>query len=238
MTSRNTRRDACAGFSLVELAIVLIIVGLLLGSVMPPLSAQIDQKNYRATELQIAEIREALLGFAATNGRLPRPATSATAGEEKPTPCASDAACTGFIAWATLGVRKIDAWNKLLRYSVTPAYANAPFNLATNGNKKVQTRDDTGATSYLVGSAGSCTSCAPAVIYSAGKNNWGTGEDGQALADESTTNADEDQNESATLVFFSRERSNVPGGGEFDDLVVWLPRYVLANRMIAAGRLP
>ena len=34
------------GFTMVELAIVLIIVGLLLSSLMSPLSSQIDQRNY------------------------------------------------------------------------------------------------------------------------------------------------------------------------------------------------
>jgi len=56
------------GFSLVELAIVLIIVALLLSSLLSPLSAQIDQRNYNETQQQISEIREALIGFAVANG--------------------------------------------------------------------------------------------------------------------------------------------------------------------------
>lgn len=225
------------GFSLVELAIVLIIVGLLLSSMMPPLTAQIDQRNYNQTEQQFNEIREALIGFAVTNGRLPRPATSLADGAENPVICANNAACTGFIPWVTLGLKKTDAWNKMIRYSVTPAYANATVNLATNGNRKVQTRDNAGATSYLIGSAGGCP-CTPAVIYSTGKNNWGVTENGTALPDSSVTNADEDSNESATTDYFSRYQSNVPAGGEFDDIVIWISPSVLMNRMVSAGRLP
>lgn len=229
------------GFTLVEMAIVLIIVGLLLSSLMPPLSAQFDQRNYNETQQQINEIREALIGFAVTNGRLPRPATSLADGTENPALCADDAACTGFIPWTTLGIKKTDAWNKMLRYSVTPLYANAAFTLNTIGSKKVQTRDSTGTASYLIGIAGACSvvsPCAPAVICSAGKNNWGLTEDGTALADGSATNADEDINASATISFFSRNQSSVPTGGEFDDLVIWIPPYVLMNRMISAGKLP
>jgi prepilin-type N-terminal cleavage/methylation domain-containing protein len=232
------------GFTLVELAIVLLIVGLLLGSLVSPLSAQLDQRNYNETQQQINEIREALIGFAVTNGRLPRPATSVTDGTENPVLCASDAACTFFIPWTTLGVKKTDAWNKMLRYSVTPAYAAAvPFTMNTAGSKKVQTRDSAGALSYLIGSAAACapppaTPCAPAVIYSAGKSNWGFSEDGTALPDGSATNADEDINAAATTIFFSRNQSTVPIGGEFDDIVVWVPPYVLMNRMVTAGRLP
>jgi len=229
------------GFTLVELTIVLIIVGLLLSSLMPPLSAQIDQRNYNETQQQTNEIREALIGFAVANGRLPRPATSLADGAENPASCSDDAACTGFIPWTTLGMKKTDAWNKMIRYSVTPAYANAVFTLSTNGSKKVQTRDSAGTTSYLIGSASTCSSsspCAPAIIYSAGKNNWGLTEDGIALADGSATNADEDVNASAATVFFARGQSTVPVGGEFDDIVAWIPPYVLMNRMITAGKLP
>ena len=65
-----------SGFTLVELTIVLIIVGLLVGSLIPPLSSRIDQRNYNETRQQLNEIREALIGFAVANGRLPRPATA------------------------------------------------------------------------------------------------------------------------------------------------------------------
>ena len=242
-TAAQSRTSGCQrGFSLVELAIVLIILGLLVSSLMPPLTAQIEQRNYNETQRQLNEIREALLGFAVTRGRLPRPATSLADGSENPVDCASEADCTGYIPWTTLGVKKTDAWNKMIRYSVTPVYAKngVPFKLSDDGSKKVQTRDSAGITSYLIGAAGACASspCAPAVILSFGRNNWGTMADGTAIADGSTTNVDEDVNAAATTVFFSRDPSRVPNGGEFDDIVAWLPPHVLFNRMIAAGKLP
>ncbi|WP_301102181.1 prepilin-type N-terminal cleavage/methylation domain-containing protein [Propionivibrio sp.] len=237
-TRKGQSAARAKGFTLVELTIVLIIMGLLIGTLMIPLSAQIDQRNYNETRQQFSEIREALIGFALANGRLPRPATSLTDGTENPALCANDAACTGFIPWTTLGIKKTDAWNKMIRYSATPAYANAAFTLSTIGTKKIQTRDSAGTVSYLIGSASGCSPCAPAVIYSAGKNNWGVTADGTALADESTTNADEDLNASASTVFLSRNQSNVPTGGEFDDIVIWIAPYILMNRMISAGKLP
>lgn len=233
------RHGALAGgFTLVELTIVLIIVALLLGTLMVPLSTQIDQRNYNDTQRQMDEIREALIGFAVVNGRLPRPATSPTDGAENPAICVTDDKCTGFIPWTTLGVKKTDAWNKLIRYSVTPAFADAAFTLTTAGNKKIQTRDNAGVTSYLVGSASACAPCAPAIVYSTGKANWGHNDDGSALADTSTTNTDEDTNASATKEFFARGQFTVANGGEFDDIVIWIPPFVLFNRMIAAGKLP
>ena len=235
------RRSRARGFTLIELTIVLVIVALLIGGMLVPLSAQRELGRASETQRQLAEIKEALLGFAVANGRLPRPATSLADGAENPSLCADDAACTGYLPWVVLGVKKTDAWSKMIRYSVTPAYANASFSLATVGSKKVQTRDSAGSASYLIGVGGACSvasPCAPAVIYSAGKNNWGVSEDGSAFADESADNVDEDANAVATTLFFARDPSTVANGGPFDDIVTWLSPNILYSRMISANRLP
>ncbi len=154
----------------------------------------------------------------------------------------TEAACTGFIPWATLGVSRLDSWGKIIRYSVTPAFADRRvFALNTPAKKTIQSRDDTGALIYLAGQA-ACTAanqCMPAVIFSHGKNNWGTGDSGGAIADGSTTNVDEDANNAASTNFISRTftESTTVTGGEFDDLVTWLSPNILFNRMVAAGQL-
>ncbi|HUW25479.1 MAG TPA: prepilin-type N-terminal cleavage/methylation domain-containing protein [Gallionella sp.] len=62
------------GFTLVEMAIVLAIVGLLLGGLIPTLSAQMESQRINETRKQLDEIQQALMGFAIINGRLPCPA--------------------------------------------------------------------------------------------------------------------------------------------------------------------
>lgn len=237
----ETRGRFARGFTLAEMAVVLVIVALLIAGMMLPLSAQQDIRARQETEKTLNDIREALVGFAAANGRLPRPAVSAVNGAENPT-CGNDAACSGFIPWATLGVHKLDGWNKLVRYSVTPAFANAPITLTTVANRTVQARDAGGAAIYLAGQAACNTTsqCVPAVVFSQGRRNWGTNEAGDALADESATNADEDANDTGPTNYFSRlpVTDTAAAGGEFDDMVVWVPHSILINRMIAAGKLP
>lgn len=239
-------RGSCArgrggGFTLVELAIALAIAGLLLGMLLPSLGARMAQRQLDETRQVLADAQEALLGFAVAHGRLPRPATSASDGQENPSICVSESACTGFLPWQTLGVRKSDGWQKLIRYSVSPAFARPGMTLGTSGTKIIQSRNEAGDLVYLVGSASGCGSdrpCAAAVIHSAGKRNWGTLENGVAVGDSSSTNADEDTNEAASSRFIARGFGELPGGGEFDDVVTWLPTTILMNRMVAAGRLP
>ena len=79
---RNRRRSQAApgnaGFTLVELAVALAIIGLLLGMLIVPLSTQVDQQRIGDTQRQLDLIREAVIGFAVANGRLPCPATPTT----------------------------------------------------------------------------------------------------------------------------------------------------------------
>jgi prepilin-type N-terminal cleavage/methylation domain-containing protein len=81
MSSRRLR-SRLFGFTLVELAVVLAIVGLLMGSLMFTLSAQSDQRNFEETRRRLEQARELLLAFAIVNGRLPCPARSTSAGAE------------------------------------------------------------------------------------------------------------------------------------------------------------
>ena len=52
-----------AGFSLLELAIALVIVALLLGGMLNPLGAALETKQRARAELQLERIREALDGI-------------------------------------------------------------------------------------------------------------------------------------------------------------------------------
>jgi prepilin-type N-terminal cleavage/methylation domain-containing protein len=246
--SRQTGRlSRQPGFTLVEMSVVLVVVALLLGSLLVPLSTQVDQRQGAETELMLEDAREALIGFAMVNGRLPRPAQSSTNGAEKATgSCTGPNAtinCTGFLPWATLGLPRFDGYGKQLRYSVAPLYAESAitFSSSTAGHKTVKTRDGAGNPVNMV-------SGVPAVILSHGANNFGFLESGSELGNSSATNADEAANDTKFKCavaadcdnFMHRMRSanSSVTGGEFDDLVAWVPNTLLVNRLVAAGRLP
>jgi type II secretory pathway pseudopilin PulG len=239
------------------MAIVLLILALMLGGILMPISEQVEQRKVSEVNKQLEEVKEALIGFAIANGRLPRPATSAVNGAENAALCLTDAACTGFIPWQALGLQQnIDPWAKLIRYSVSPAFANAAITVTTAPTKAIRTRNNAGALLFLAGAAGACpagglpagSTCVPAVVWSHGKNNYGTSAQGNALADISGTNADEDGNNTGTFAgcagavagtcYMTRTvmANTAFPGGEFDDVAVWLSPNILFNRMIAAGK--
>lgn len=131
-----------SGFTLIELTIVLVIVALLIGGMLVPLSAQRDLQNTSDTQKQLSLISEALLGFAAAQNRMPCPATATSNGRESFCTNAAGACgseqfvvqahgrCTdffnGFVPAATLGLSPtdeqgfaIDSWGNRIRYAIT-----------------------------------------------------------------------------------------------------------------------
>ena len=54
------KRSSCCGFTLTELAVVLMIVALLIGGMLVPLSAQNDIRNVNETQKTLNDIRDAL----------------------------------------------------------------------------------------------------------------------------------------------------------------------------------
>jgi prepilin-type N-terminal cleavage/methylation domain-containing protein len=226
------------GFSLIEIAIVLVIVGLMIGGLVTPLTVQLEQRKVAETQKALDDAREALTGFAIRYGYLPCPAISAMNGLED----RSGSRCTeekraGFLPWATLGLGKSDSWNNLFRYSVTPAFSDSEqqFGLGTPRDISIATRDG--------GPLAQATAIndIPAVIMSHGKNGFGaTSAQGQRrMAQSEAGNLDERNNIASDTLFISRAGSTgLQAGGSFDDMVVWLSPNILFNRMVTAQRLP
>ena len=237
-------RKYAAGFSLVELSVAIVVIALLLGSLLVPLSTQVDQRRYAETEKQLEHIREALIGFALANRYLPCPAVSAAIGNEdrtgnQCTDVGGNPKRDGFVPWVTLGVTPNDAWNNLIRYSVDPDFARSDpdffFTLGSSGDIRVRTRDQAGTPVDLTNVE------IPAVILSHGENGFGaTSLAGVARASPGSWSGDEADNASNTTLFYFRTRTEVTTvtGGEFDDIVTWVSLNQLFARMVSAGRLP
>jgi prepilin-type N-terminal cleavage/methylation domain-containing protein len=237
------------GFTLVEIAVVMLVIALLLGGLLVPLSAQVELRRTSDTQKYLDEIRETLIGFAVANARLPCPATAASAGVESPS---GGGACTnnynGFVPAATLGLAvvddqgfAVDPWGNRVRYAVTNANGNAfttVSGMSTTGLGTLapnllicSTATGISATSCAAGTA--LTSGVPAIIYSTGKNG---GYGGTGLDEAGNPNANSANNDRVFVNHVPTPSSAT--NGEFDDIVTWLSPNVLYNRMIAAGRLP
>jgi prepilin-type N-terminal cleavage/methylation domain-containing protein len=228
------------GFSLIELAIVLVIVTLLIGGLAVPLTAQIQARRIAETKKILEEAREAVLGFAMThsadspptNRHLPCPDTDGDGQEDRGAtgPCISP---FGWMPWVTLGTAPQDAWGNRLRYAVNPTFANSAAGFS-----------DTTALSdpLVVCRSNTCSASTPDVadnvvfvLVSHGPNGWGARNiNGSTLA--APSGPDEADNLDVDLTFVSRSPTKSDdAAGEFDDLVVWVSRPHLIARVCPTG---
>jgi len=196
-----------------------------------------DRLNEQATQINLNNAREALIGFATQHGRLPKPAISGIDGRENVQECDTQQKCSGFLPWVALGINGTDSWGNPLRYSVTPAYTSVPIRATiVGGTMRVKSRDHLGKLFFLAGQD-ECplyAECPPAVLISSGKYS------SRSLGgDKTRNNLDELQNSIATNEFISRPKdtSDEAKGGEFDDIVIWLPSQTLYKRMRQAHTL-
>lgn len=111
------------GFTLTEIAIVLMILGLLMGYFLADSFAFMDVQSVKQTQAKLKTIEIALVGYAAVHGRLPCPADGRdTTGVEY----GSSSGCTdnqqyGVVPWTTIGLSEadsVDAWNHRITYRV------------------------------------------------------------------------------------------------------------------------
>lgn len=234
------------GFSLVELAVVLVILGFVLAALLLPLQAQRENTLRLQTENQLEIARKAIIGFAQTHGRLPCPATDSDTGIypdgtgiSNPNVSGACAQQLGFLPAATLGIQPtdpngfaIDGWGNRMFYAVTQV--NTAGGAATPDFTTTNEMSNVGVANLapnlvVCSEAATCPGTflidnAVAVIYSLGPTG--------ALASQG---ADEDENPAAPgadTQFVSR--TPMP---TFDHIVTWISPYVLYNAMIQAGQL-
>jgi prepilin-type N-terminal cleavage/methylation domain-containing protein len=182
------------GFTLIELAVVIVIVALLLGALLVPLATQVQSRNIKETRESLDEIKEALLGYAVTQARLPCPDTdrdgleNACGGVGIPIDVVE-----GFLPWQDLAVPATDAWGRIFRYAVAREFTEVAQPGAPAALRQLDLTDASNPLSYptisvftrgddpSAGSGGetkepiqlTATGSAPAVVLSVGSNGLG-----------------------------------------------------------------
>ena len=132
------------GFTIAELAVAVAILALLIFGAMVPFSTQVEIRNVNETRRTLDSIKDAIIGFAQANGRLPCPADgtiaagAAFAGTEQFT-SPSCTAVFGVVPWATLGTPETDSWGRRFSYWVSPIFADALPPTATTWSSVGQT---------------------------------------------------------------------------------------------------
>ena len=131
-----------SGFSLVELAIVMLIAGLVVGAAMTATRPYLEYTQYNATQRKMRGISDALAMYAQQHNRLPCPAqpnpgagneplgaprNSGSDGAELDNDCGTGVAShIGVVPWRVLGLDEElvrDGFGNMITYAVSPVLA-------------------------------------------------------------------------------------------------------------------
>lgn len=129
------------GFSLIELSIVLVVVGLLIGSMVNGFTVYTQNRRIQEAQRDLRNIHDALIGFAIQNGRLPCPDADGinvpgfgTENRQGPNnectaPVGGPAGAlvaTGFLPFVDLGISGVveDPWGFPYAYAVVRSFAD------------------------------------------------------------------------------------------------------------------
>ena len=251
-SAKTLGKRVTAGFSLIEMAMVLLIVGLVLNGLFVSLGQSELNRRRSQTNAEMEQIAEAIYGFAQANGRLPCPATTTSAGDELPVYASPGGICTqyrGFVPGVRLGLQGSynsqgliqDPWGNPYRYVVAQKLIGANTSVLTTSTLLKQWFNGTTPTGnwICVSDAVDCGATVyanniPALIYSMGAD-WQT-----------TSSALQAENIGATVAAYAQandhEFVDAPYSEDdtlyYDDQMVWLSPSILNSRLIDAGKLP
>ena len=256
------RHSAQGGFSLIELAIGLVIVATMLSALLVPLATQLDQRRTAETQALLEEAREALLGFAIGQDRFPCPASNTSSGQEafattSPPGSASDGQCATYRGWlpaATLGLSPVDRAGyqtdgfggdtNRIRYAIADAdhptstgnkLFTSTHGMVTATLANVAT-DTTGRLSICAQASTANTTCSAGAVLANGNAIaviLSVGKNPDGRSDDENENLDA---AAGNRIFVSRTHSDL-AGGQFDDLVLWISPNVVISRLAAAGKI-
>lgn len=227
----SSRDRNMGGFTLIEMAIVIVLMALMVGGIVVTIGGQQRQQKARDAGRDLDEIKQALIGYAASRpgaaSFLPCPSAADTGVEAARNGAGACPQPEGRLPWVTLGLGETDPWGNRYRYRVSPAFSNGTtgFNLTSVGDIQVCSAETCLPAEQLAAQM-------PAVVVSHGANGLGAFLPGGAIKPVSAGDAEKENSDDDT-----RFVSGAAVAG-FDDAVAWLSPHVLKQRMIQIGRLP
>lgn len=128
LSRRPFRLTSHQGFSLVELSIVLIIIGLIVGAGVTIWRSSIESTRLSATKTNLDNIKSSVINFATANGRLPCPDSTVppnNTGQSNPVGIGICAGCANPPCWVPYQTLQLqlpggkDSFSNVFRYDIS-----------------------------------------------------------------------------------------------------------------------
>ncbi|HAT48749.1 MAG: type II secretion system protein [Nitrospirae bacterium] len=236
-----------SGFTLTEMAMVVMLMGIIGSILVTSLNARMSQTSYTVTKQRMAAIKEAMISFLRVNGRLPCSATvtdieTEDEGKEN-ADCLSEldiANSFGILPWSTLKLSReavIDGWGNFFSYHISVEIKN----WVVSG--KFSDTDQGDFTVLQKKSDGTGTEQVPEVVFvmvSHGPNGKGAGTVKGTPNAPPTGHVHELENTNLDGTYVKRDFSDntdlvTNPNGPFDDIVEYMTVGDLVGPLIKEG---
>lgn len=241
------QRQTQGGFTLVEIAIVLLIMGLLTSTLLEPMTIAQQHKKFDITRSELRKIKDSLHAHLVAVGYLPCPITSvmvnqsALAGSQGDTECQIE---QGFIPAVALGLSGsidtngalLDVWNRPYRYAVSLN------NHSSEGNQRLPDWTTPGEASnvglrHLSSNFVLCNQPSRAACSNRNVRAENLAFVVLSLGQDNSTQGAQSENQDNDEVFVINTLSIRPGS-PFDDQLIWSSTQDILYWMLRAGWLP
>ncbi len=244
----NWQRKFARGFTLIEMAIVMVVIGLLLSGGLVAVAPVLQNSKISETNQRLDRVEQALLLHVIRYGCLPCPAdsglasTNANAGKADiaagtyySSGCQASGACaaTGVVPWVNLGLSEndiTDGFGARIDYTVaqdlqlTNGMVRTPpstYPSPTTGNGLIVLNY-----SNIEQTGGADATRAAYVLVSHGPDRFGgyLAQSGSGpLSSASSSSATQTENNDADVTFVQDDVHSTIGSTYFDDIVRWRP---------------
>ncbi len=242
------------GFTLIELAMVLFIIGLVMGGMMVPLATAIDGKRLDAARNEAELIKEAMVSYAIQYGALPCPSQIADRADLN-WGKSGDCSLEGYVPWADIGLSPMNTWGEgtaeQWRMRVDQAFA-VTFRPNTAPSDNLVVSDATGqlltsGDPRCFDSGDSLVVCngpysrreepryTPAIIFNIGENGVADGENAAWEASPCSNSTGYGTTVVDPLCWGKPLYQGGAWAEDFDDVVDWLSHPAMIYRMVASG---
>ena len=245
------RKDGERGFTLIEMAIVMVIAGLIMAGIMEALAFRLQQQHAAETKDRIERIQTALLEYASQNGRLPCPAsrtaaigtpefgmqtdctTAPAAGTVEEDSLAPPDPITGSTPKVRIGAVPVkdlrlskghmaDGWGRRITYAVATDLASTASSYASHDGV-ISVTDQDGNSQIIPADT------AAFVVLSHGPDGRGgydylNGSLSPDVCGNPATDGIDAENCNDDSLFLDEIYSTAGGAGYYDDYIAWAPK--------------
>lgn len=209
------------GFTLVEMAVVLVIVSAVGGLLLSGINTFVHHTSQATTRARQQEIKSSLIAYLRDHSRLPCPAAQAAPGVESSAPnselCSTQSGTLPFKALGLPQAETMDAWGNYFTYVVSPAW-NKSLDLSKSSEGSVPVDGDPPAV---------------AVVLSHGSNGDGAYNEGSNKNSAPTEDAEKANAESCSPKCY-----RVGSVDSFDDVLFSISKRELFEPLLSQGWLP